>query len=720
MTKETIYRLVVTCASGLEALVAEEVSAFRAKKITKQPGAVSFEAPLETAYGLCLWSRFASRVLLNLAAFPAPDTDRLYKEAYRIDWESHLDPEMSFAVDCTAVNASISNSRFAALRIKDAVADQFRERFGKRPGVKTVRPDVGISLFLNRDEASLSLDLSGESLHRRGYRCSGGKAPLKESLAAAIVHLSGWPRRCDEKTMFLDPMCGSGTLLIEAALIYGDVAPGLGRNYFGFLNWKGHDRKLWNRLVSEAADREEKGMNKPWPRILGYDYDRKAVKAAIENIEKAGLVGRVHAETQELAFLTDPIVKKRKGESGILVVNPPYGERLAEIEETKYLYRCLGRKLKENFSGWTASVFIANPDLADAFGVKAENSFKLYNGPIACQLLNFSPPAPETEKADFGWQVVTEGQEIAADFSNRLRKKLKTVFKKAEKEDVSCFRIYDADMPEYNLAIDLYGYWVHVQEYAPPKTVDPEKAAKRLKDAVQAVQNVLSIKRNRIFVKVRQRQKGKNQYQKKGNTGRFYEVREGICRFLINMTDYLDTGLFLDHRITRKRIQARSEKKRFLNLYGYTGTATVHAAMGKASQMTTVDLSPVYLAWARNNMALNGFGSENHRMIRADCLKWLSETKDKFDLIFADPPTFSNSKNTGTVFDVQKDHVALIRLAMKRLEKDGLLIFSTNFRRFKLDSEKLSPFHLKEITDETLPFDFKRSGTIHRCWEVRW
>jgi len=720
MAKETLYSLVATCAAGLEGLVAEEISSFRAKKIKKQPGAVLFEAPLAAAYGLCLWSRFASRVLLTLDVFAAPDTDRLYKKAFRIDWEAHLDPNMSFAVDCTAVDAAISNSKFAALRIKDAVADRFRERFGKRPRVKTVRPDVSICLFLNRDAASVSIDLSGESLHRRGYRCSGGKAPLKESLAAAIVHLSGWHRDLGVKTMFLDPMCGSGTLLIEAALIYGDVAPGLGRTYFGFLNWKGHDRELWNGLVSEAIAREEKGLHRPWPRILGYDCDRKVVGVAIDNIEKAGLVGRVHAETRELAFLTNPIVKKEKGGTGILVVNPPYGERLAEKEETKYLYRCIGRKLKENFSDWTASVFMANPDLADAFGIRTENRVKLYNGPIACQLLRFSPGAGQKEEENFSWSVSASSPEPTADFSNRLRKNAKMIFKKAKKEEVSCFRIYDADMPEYNLAIDLYGYWIHVQEYAPPKTVDPGKAAKRLQEAVQGVQNVLGVKRNRIFVKVRRPQKGKNQYQKKASIGRFYEVAESNCRFLVNLADYLDTGLFLDHRITRKRIQEEAEKKRFLNLYGYTGTATVHAARGRAGQMTTVDLSPVYLAWTGNNMALNGFGSENHRMIRADCLKWLAETKDKFDLIFADPPTFSNTKRTGTVFDVQKDHVTLIRLAMKRLEKDGLLLFSTNFRKFKLDSEKLSRFTLKEITNQTIPFDFKRSSRIHRCWEVRW
>jgi len=721
MVKEKTYLLVATCASGIEKLVAEEAVSCQAKNIAVLQGAVSFDATVETAYRMCLWSRFSSRVLLCLSSFSAPDTDALYKGAGSICWDEHLGLDSSFAVNCTAVGSRIGNSKFAALRLKDAVADWFREKYDKRPQVKTSRPDVAISLFLSGEKATISIDLSGESLHRRGYRSASGMAPLKESLAAAIVHLSGWSSKDGIKTMFLDPMCGSGTLLIEAALIYGDVAPGLGRNYFGFLKWRGHDKKLWDRLVSEAVEREEKGLSKPWPRILGYDYDRKIIGTAIENIENAGLTGRVHVETQELAFLENPIIKKRKDEKGLFVVNPPYGERLAEIDEAKYLYRCVGRKLKDKFSGWQAAVFTANPDLADVFGLKSKKRVKLYNGPIACQLLSFDLSEKKEDEKETGWHLsIPSLREEAEDFSNRLRKNLKPLLKRAKKEGVYCFRVYDADMPEYNMAIDLYGYWVHVQEYAPPKTIEPEKAAKRLKDAVSVIQEVLDIKRNRIFVKVRQQQKGKNQYQKKANRGRLYEVREANCRFLINMTDYLDTGLFLDHRITRKKIQDLASKKRFLNLYGYTGSATVHAAMGGAHYMTTVDLSPVYLSWAKNNMALNGFGSENHKTIRADCMKWLSETKYKFDLIFADPPTFSNSKSTGIIFDVQKDHAELIHRAMKRLEKDGLLIFSTNFRRFQLDIEKLVKFKVKDVTAETIPFDFENNPCAHRCWEIRW
>ncbi len=371
MTTKT-YNLVAVCASGLENLVAEEAESFSAKNVQTLYGAVTFEAPLKTAYSLCLWSRFASRILLNLLEFSAPDTDRLYKGALGINWDEHLGLDSSFAIDCTVVNSQAVNSKFAALRIKDAVADWFRERYDKRPDVKTRQPDVRIGLFLNGEKATISIDLSGESLHRRGYRSATGKAPLKESLAAAIVHFSGWNKDLGPRTMFLDPMCGSGTLLIEAALIYGDVAPGLGRNYFGFLKWKKHDPNLWNRLVSDAIEREENGQKKTWPRILGYDYDRATVRAAIENIEKAGLTGRVHAETQELAILENPIINPKKGETGIFVINPPYGERLAEINEAKYLYKCIGRKLKEKFSNWQAAIFTANPDLADVFGLKSK------------------------------------------------------------------------------------------------------------------------------------------------------------------------------------------------------------------------------------------------------------------------------------------------------------------------------------------------------------
>jgi 23S rRNA (guanine2445-N2)-methyltransferase / 23S rRNA (guanine2069-N7)-methyltransferase len=703
------YELIASCASGLETLVEEEVLLFGGEDVSCANGVVTWKGGLESGYRCCLWSRFASRVFLQLVQFPVEDEETLYQRSMEVDWQDHLSEGTSFAVSCTLSGESpITHSRYAALKVKDGLVDSLRNNTGKRPSVETTRPDVQIHLHVDGTMAALSLDLSGESLHRRGYRGAAVKAPLKETLGAAIVALSGWP--ADTGTL-IDPMCGTGTLLIEAALMYGDSAPGLSRNYFGFMGWLGHDGDLWNSLVEEALEREEKGLEKHWPQIIGYDCDPVAVSAARKNIEKAGLTEQIQIKQAELATLRSPDKK------GTILSNLPYGERLSETEQVSRLYRALGRILKQNFFGWRVGVFISNPNLTDSFTLAWENKHKLYNGSIPCRLLTGSVTGEETT---FKWLPAEQkNDEPESEFGNRLRKNLKKMLKWAEKNEISCFRIYDRDLPDYNMSIDLFSKWVHIHEFAPPKTIDPQIAATRMATATKCVRDILGVRSNRIFLKARERQKGRKQYEKKGSDGKMYEVREGDCSFLVNFTDYLDTGLFLDHRPIREKIHREAKGKRFLNLYGYTGTATVHAAMGGAASTTTVDLSATYLHWAKMNLALNGLTELRNKVEKADCLQWLEESTAKFDLIFIDPPTFSNTKKDKRVFDIQKDHVRLINLAMARLEAGGCLIFSTNFRRFKLEEKLQEMYDIKDISHESVPFDFSRNEKIHSCWEIR-
>ena len=229
MRSQQSYTLVATCAAGLESLVHEEIASFGGQEIVQARGIVTWQGDLVSGYRACLWSRFASRILLQLAEFPAADDTELYDQCSTINWQEHMDNNSTFAIDCTLSDSAITHSQYAALRVKDALVDQFRERSGERPSVQVERPDLQIRLHIHSNQATLSLDLSGESLHRRGYRVEGAIAPLKESLAAGIVALAGWNRDVAIDIMFLDPMCGSGTLLIEAALLYGDSAPGLWR-----------------------------------------------------------------------------------------------------------------------------------------------------------------------------------------------------------------------------------------------------------------------------------------------------------------------------------------------------------------------------------------------------------------------------------------------------------------------------------------------------------
>lgn len=703
------HSLVASCAAGLENLVAKEVTSYGGQDITESKGVVSWRGRLESGYRACLWSRFASRIFLQLAQFEAIDEDMLYAGCKGIAWYEHMDIDSSFAVDCTLSGETrITHNRFAALRLKDALVDTFRERTGKRPSVDPDHPEVKIHLHIEGTFAIVSLDLSGESLHRRGYRVDGGLAPLKETLAATLVALSGWLDE-DPPPSLLDPMCGTGTLLIEAALMFGDSAPGLSRTSFGFLGWKQHDSELWAILVDEAVAREESGFSRKWPLFLGYDADPKVVASARKNIEKAGLADFIRIKQAELARLHPP------SQNGMLLTNLPYGERLSETEEVTQLYRAYGRIVRTRFPAWKTGVFLANPDLTDSFGLKWTKKYRLHNGSIPCRFMVGA--APENGDEPFIWQMQTE--RIDDEFVNRLRKNYKKFQKWAEKEGISCFRIYDRDLPDYNISVDFYEKWIHVQEYAPPGTVDPTLAKNRLSHALQGIRDLFGIKRERIFIKTRRRQKGNDQYQQRESSGKMYEVREGGCSFLVNFTDYIDTGLFLDHRPVRFRIAKEAGGKRFLNLFGYSGTATVHAAMAGAVATTTVDLSANYLHWTRMNMALNGFADFNHSTVRADCLQWLKESRLNFDLIFVDPPTFSNTKKEKRVFDIQRDHVQLLKLAMARLEPQGLLIFSTNFRKFCLADEIRALFEIKDITHESIPLDFKRNTKIHHCWEMR-
>lgn len=708
-------QFVATCATGLEALLEHELVGLGAQVTAAEQGAVTFAGTMRTAYRACLWSRLANRILLTLATFEAPDPDALYGAAREIAWHEHLESINTFAVSCTAVDSPIGHTGFAALRVKDALVDHFRDRDRKRPSVNTDRPDVQLQIFLRGTAAALRLDLSGASLHKRGYRSHGGDAPLKETLAAAIVQLAGWSAAMPKDAVFLDPLCGSGTLVIEAALLSRDIAPGLLHRYFGFLGWRGHSQSLWQQELTEARDRANAGLAGQGPKIIGLDADRNAVRGALENIERANLRGHVHIERQELGNLEVP-----PAEQGLVVTNPPYGERLGTLSSVRFLYRCLGRGIRQHCAGWKAAVFTNNIELADALGLPITGKHKLYNGPIPCHVYLADVPAADAEQPGPALEVQPEAEEVAApQFANRLRKNLAQLMPWAKREGVSCFRVYDADMPEYNMAIDIYEKNVHVQEYAPPKDIDPEKSSKRFTTALKSLETVLGIRRSQVFIKTRKQQKGPGQYERRTGEGRLHEVRENGRRLLVNLTDYLDTGLFLDHRSTRQMLQELSADKHFLNLFGYTGSATVFAAAGGARSTVTVDLSPVYLEWARCNLALNGISEERSELVKADCLQWLQKEHRQFDVIFADPPTFSNSKRTTTVFDVQRDHVELLGRAMKRLAPGGVLVFSVNSRKFKLDDRMLSWYRVEDISAKTIPQDYARNQRIHQCFLFR-
>ena len=737
--------LILTCPKSLEGLLLEEAISLGLLEAREQTAAIRGFADMATAYRLCLWSRLANRVLLVLKRFPVVDAQSLYEGVLEVDWYEHMLPTSTLAVEFSGMGSGIDNTHFGALKVKDAVVDKLRTASGERPSVEKLNPDLRIHLRLDRGEAILSIDLSGHSLHQRGYRLQQGAAPLKENLAAAILLRAGWPKLAAEGAALADPMCGVGTFLVEAGMIAADIAPNLKRELWGFTHWLGHVPALWSTLHAEAVERANAGLAKTPAWIRGYEADPRLIQPARNNIERAGLSHWIKVYQGELATFEPHPDQNQKG---LVVCNPPYGERLGDEASLLYLYQHLGERLRQACLGWEAAVFTGAPALGKRMGLRSHKQYAFFNGALPCKLLLFKvqleqfvtgerrpaerplavtaaqdepvaqqsvqppvqPAAPVSQQAR-----LSEGGQM---FANRLQKNLKQLGKWARKEGVQCYRLYDADMPEYAVAVDLYGDWVHVQEYAAPRTIDPEKAQARLLDALAAIPVALGIDSSKVVIKRRERQSGTRQYQRQGTQAQFVEVEEGGIKLLVNLTDYLDTGLFLDHRPLRLRIQQEAAGKRFLNLYCYTATATVHAAKGGARTTTSVDLSKTYLDWARRNLSLNGFSDKN-RLEQADVMTWLAADRGEYELIFIDPPTFSNSKRVEGVFDVQRDQVQLIDLAMARLAPGGVLYFSNNFRKFELDAGLQTRYQVEDISASTLDPDYARNPKIHRAWRFQ-
>lgn len=715
---DNIRYWIATAPVGAASVLAEELAQFGAEQIRERSHDVKFQGTLEVGYRACLWSRAATRVLLSLGSIDATSSKNIYEAVKRIDWREHLAPGATLACDCSGGNESIRHTIYGSQLIKDAICDNLRDSTGERPNIQPERPDVLVHLHVEGATALLSLDFSGESLHRRGYRSEGGRAPLKENVAAAVLLRAGWPQIAERGGILLDPMCGSGTFLTEGALIAADAAPALDRAYFGFLKWRGHEASLWNRLRAEALDRRAARVARRC--ILGSDIDSEAVRMAIANAANAGVAEWLHLEKRALTDVVSPA-----GGPGLIVANPPYGERIGAESGLPALYSDLGSVLRERFQGWQAAILTGNPPLARNLGLYAKRTHRVFNGSIECRLLRFDLNEASAQRPAEEVRADWSSRPGAQMFANRLRKNLQRLDAWAQREHIDCFRVYDADMPEYAFAIDLYGRearHVYVQEYAAPKSVNQESARERRREALAVLPEVVGVPLAQVHSRVRKPQKGTEQYEKRGSAAERHAVEEGGLKFWVNFRDYLDTGLFLDHRIMRQMLRSWAKSADFLNLFCYTGSATVYAAAGGAHSTTSVDLSNTYLDWAHENLLLNGFRGSNHELYRADCLAWLEEQEPRgprFDLIFLDPPTFSNSKRMEGVLDVQRDHVGMIRRSLKLLRPAGRLVFSTNYTRFKLDAIALSDLSIEDVSAASIPKDFERHARIHKCFVVR-
>ncbi|HDR1007589.1 TPA: bifunctional 23S rRNA (guanine(2069)-N(7))-methyltransferase RlmK/23S rRNA (guanine(2445)-N(2))-methyltransferase RlmL [Pasteurella multocida] len=712
-------QLFATTARGFEELLKVELTDLGAMDCQITQGGVHFHADEETQYRVLLWTRLASRILLPIVTCKVYSDLDLYSAVVGQNWLDYFDEKAHFMVDFNGTNREIRHTQFGAMRVKDGIVDYF-ERVGKpRPNVDKSQPDIRIHAYLNREELVISLDLSGDALHMRGYREDTGKAPLRETLAAAIVLRSGWQLG----TPLVDPMCGSGTLLIEAAQMQANIAPQLHRLHWGFDFWKGHNQQAWDKVKGEAIELAEQTFNQNQKaNFYGCDLDHRVLQKAKRNAQNAGVAHLIQWQQGDVAALKNPFVE----EKGTVICNPPYGERLGTTPALIALYSVFGQRLKQQFADWNVSIFSGEPALLDCLRLRSHRQFKAKNGPLDCVQKNYHISARATA-SDENTQNSPEidrtlsATQVAVDFANRLQKNSKKIEKWAKQQGINAYRLYDADLPEYNLAVDRYDDHIVVQEYAAPKNIDENKARQRLLDAVTATLQVTGVETNKLILKVRQKQKGTNQYEKLANKGDYFYVNEYGAKLWVNLTDYLDTGLFLDHRLTRKMLGEMAKGKDVLNLFAYTGSATVHMALGGAKSTTTVDMSNTYLNWAEQNLLLNDLEGKQHKLIQADCLQWLARCDRQFDLIFVDPPTFSNSKRMEDSWDVQRDHIKLMTQLKRILRPNGTIVFSNNKRGFKMDVEGLETLGLSavDITAKTLPLDFERNKQIHNCWVVR-
>jgi 23S rRNA (guanine2445-N2)-methyltransferase / 23S rRNA (guanine2069-N7)-methyltransferase len=703
----------VRCPRHLEPLLDQELASIVSTQTEQRPGGVQLECTLADAVRVCLASRIASRVLWPLAAFHAPDADALHAGVSALDWDALVRGDATLAVGFDGTSRALRHTGFAAQRVKDAVVDALGAARGRRPDVDTRDPDLRLQAVLHRERLTLYLDLAGTALHRRGWRRDGGEAPLKENLAAALLLRGGWaPGR---REPLVDPMCGSGTLLVEGALIAAGIAPGVLRPRFGFEAWTGADAGLREEL--EAALPAPLGP----VRLCGRDADAEQVERTRTHLEAAGAGTRFEAEIDLAVGALDdgPVWPEAPG---LVATNPPYGVRLQDDGALA----ALGRTLRRRAPGVPLALLVGHAeddgaragDLVARLDLPGLERKPCRNGPIEAWMLTgrVEGEAPE---------VVDEATlEHARMFANRVRKNTQRLGRWARRQGTDAYRLYDRDLPEYGLVVDRYDDALCVQEFRPPADVDPVMAARRRDAALALLPEAAGVPEDAVFFRERRRQDPGSQYGVRDRRREGRTVIEDGARFEVNLTDYLDTGLYLDSRGVRRAIRAEFAERgggRFLNLYAYTCSATVQAALGGATESVSVDLSRTYLDWGERHFDLNGLDAHAHRRIRGDVLGWLEGAgtdAGAFEVVLLDPPTFSNSAATETDLDLQRDHGRLLDAALARVAPGGVLFLVVHARKFRLRWTPPEGVAVAEITQRTLDQDCGRGHPAHRCWRI--
>jgi len=711
------FQLLATTAFGIEAVTARELQTLGYETEILGSGRVRFGGDYTDAMKANLHLRSADRVLIEVAQIPAGDFDALFDGVKALPWENFIDAEGAFPVKGRSYQSQLTSVPAVQRATKRAIVERLQSAYGEK------LPESGatytVEVAIAKDIATLTIDTSGAGLTRRAYLDSERRSPMKPTLAAALIQLSHWNR----ERPLVDPFCGSGVLLIEAALIGRNMAPGLERD-FALIEWPAVDQEAWLDLLEEARAQV---LDTSPESIIGYDEDASALRLARQQAIAAGVDNDIHFQRQPFSQLTS----KRK--YGCLITSTPYDDHSRARRAQWDFHRGFPDVLRQ-LPTWSHFILTAFPEFERAMGQEANRRRKMYNGRAECHYYQYHgppPPKPGDESTSesndekpkrtftpaFGG-LDDKAKEQAQLLKNRLAKRARH-FRRWPKRGIHCYRLYERDIPEIPLVIDIYHDYLHITDYDRPHDRTPAQYADWLDHLTEAAREVLEIPEGHVFVKHRTRQSGTTQHEKVSEDSKIVVVEEGGLKFEANLSDYVDTGLFLDHRNLRSQFRDEANGKRVLNLFCYTGAFSVYAAAGGATSTTSVDLNANYLDWAGRNFQLNGLSIAKHHFIRSDVMEYLRNQKPepKFDLAIVDVPTFSNSKRTDDVWDVQEDHVELIGLTLNLLSEGGVLYFSNNFRRFKLDEEALQNVQIREISKHTVPEDF-RNQRIHRCWKM--
>lgn len=733
--------LFARCAGGFEQVLGQELRALRMRRVRPQVGGAIFFGTLADAYRACLWLRAATRVQLVLARVPATDADALHQGVAALPWERHVPPGATIAVDAHGENPNLRNTRFVALKVKDAICDRLRAVRGTRPDVDARNPDLSVNVAVHPKKATVYLNLSGPSLHRRGYRQDGAQteAPLKETLAASVLLAAGWPDIARAGGCLADPMCGSGTLAIEAAMIAANVAPGLLRARWGFEGWSCHDRALWDEVRGEAQGRRVQAAD---IRVVAGDADPRAVEIARANARRAGVADLMRLHVGDAADLARHLrfLQARGDAGGLMVANPPYGRRLLSDADLPGVNAALSAAVEALPAGWRVAVITPDTGVDTALGRIPEQVIACHNGPIETWVRLYrtdSAPRLTHEVVSLAGrrQQVSVSEPNSAQFAARLRKVAKERVRWARRAATSCFRVYDADLPDYALSVDLYvgvaasegDRYAVVREHRRPRSVDAQRAARRFADAVALVSATLDVPAGQVLA--HQWQEGGD--PSSGRGGRRAApvplcVGEGGLTLTIDLAGRPDTGLPLGQRGVRELVGSLAPGTRFANLTATSGAASVYAAAAGAASTVSVDAFPDRVDRVRTIMAANSFSGSRHRFVSVDLRSWLERelrAHHAYDLILCVPPAWMPARAPGEGdWELRRDHVALLGKAARLLAPGGRLVFACERRELRVDVAALEALGLcvEDVSDRTLPHDFERSAAAHRCHVIRW